>query len=288
MQTTRFLADDRGRFTANPSPGGYFRLSAHPPAGQPYLVPQVEFAWAKGAVKKLIDVNLPRGVLIRGKVTEAGTGKPLAGASVQYIPARNADHVLGGWQAVVASKEDGMYQIVVPPGKGYLFVYGPTADYVLETIGGRMIRDGQPGGVRHYAHNLIAYEVKAADPPREVNAALRPGKTVKGRLVGPDGQTVENAEIIAVLHFNYFHVMWRGDITVHARDGIFELHGLDPDKATRVSFLDAEHQWGATLDFSGKQAGEELTIRLQPCGQAKARFVGPGGKPVAIHSPYLE
>ena len=46
-------------------------------------------------------------------------------------------------------------------------------------------------------------------------------------------------------------------------------------------FLDADHEWGATVELSGKQAGEELTIRLQPCGQAKARFVGPDGKPVA-------
>ena len=288
MQTSRFLADDRGRFTANPSSGNYFRLSAYPPDGQPYLVPEVRFAWTKGAVNREMDVKLPRGVLVRGKVTAGGAGEPISGASVQYIAAKRPDNILGGWQAVVASKDDGSYQIVVPPGKGYLFVHGPTADYLLESIGGRTIHNGQPGGERHYAHDIIPYEVHAADPPHEIHSALRPGKTVKGRLVGPDGQTVDKAEIIAILHFNYFHINWRGDLTVHARDGAFELHGLDPEKATRVSFLDADHEWGATLDLSGKQAGEDLIIRLQPCGQAKARFVGPGGKPLARQSPHLE
>ncbi len=288
MQATRFLADDRGRFTANPLAGNYFRLSAYPPDGQPYLVPEVRFAWTKGAVKRVMDVKLPRGVLIRGKVTVGEAGEPMSGASVQYIAAKRPDNILGGWQTVVASKDGGLYQIVVPPGKGYLFVYGPTADYVLESIGGRTIHNGQPGGERHYAHDIIPYEVQAADPPHEIHSALRPGKTVKGRLVGPGGQTVDKAEIIAILHFNYFHIKWRGDLTVHARDGAFELHGLDPEKATRVSFLDADHEWGATLDLSGKQAGEDLTIRLQPCGQAKARFVGPGGKPLARQSPHLE
>jgi hypothetical protein len=186
-----------------------------------------------------------------------------------------------GWQAVVASHDDGSYQIAVPPGKGYLFVYGPTPDYILGSLGGRMIAYGQPGGERYYAHSIIAYEVKDGDPPRAIAVSLRPGKAVKGRLVGPEGLTIEKAEIISMLHFNYFHLNWRGDLTVHARDGSFELHGLDLDQPTRVSFLDADHQWGATVELSGKQAGEELTIQLQPCGQAKARFVGPDGKPLA-------
>ena len=38
---------------------------------------------------------------------------------------------------------------------------------------------------------------------------------------------------------------------------------------------------GRDLEVSGKQAGEEPTIRLQPCGKARARFVGPDGQPVA-------
>jgi hypothetical protein len=84
--------------------------------------------------------------------------------------------------------------------------------------------------------------------------------------------------------------MWLGHNFIHARDGRFELHGFDPEEATPVYFLDADHQWGAAVELSGKQAGEELTIRLQPCGQAKARFVGPGGKPIAKLGtfPYLE
>ncbi|MFI5453829.1 MAG: sigma-70 family RNA polymerase sigma factor [Isosphaerales bacterium] len=284
----RFRADDQGRFTANVQPGKYYRVQAFPPEGQPYLILRHEFEWTKGAVKKVVDVKLVRGVLIRGKVIERGTGRPLEGASVQYIASRNRGNLLDGWQGVVASRDDGSFQIVVSPGKGYLFVYGPTSGYILEAIGSRMLSYGQPGGERYYAHSIIPYEVKASDQPHEITASLRPGKTIKGRVIGPEGQTVEKAEIITTLHFNYFHLNWRGDLTVHVRDGSFELHGLDPERAARVSLLDADHQWGATVELSGKQADEELTIRLQPCGQAKARFVGPGGKPVANIFPHFE
>ncbi len=263
-------------------------MSAFPPEDQPYLAREDRFAWTKGTVKKSLDIQLPRGVLIRGKVTEQGAGRPLAGASVQYLAARKPDGVTDGWQAVVASTDDGSFQIVVLPGKGHLFVYGPTPDYVLEAIGSRLLYNGQPGGQRSYAHKIIPYEFKAGERPEAIAAALRPGKTVRGRIVGPQGQTVDKAEIVALLHFNYSHLEWRGDITVHARDGRFELHGLDPEKPVHADFLDADHEWGATIELSGKQAGEELTIRLQPCGTAKARFVGPDGKPVARIFPYFE
>jgi hypothetical protein len=260
---------------------------AYAPPGQPYLVPEVAFAWTKGAVKKALDIRLPRGVVISGKVAEAGTNHPLAGASIQFIPVRAkfGDSVLSGWQAMVAGRDDGSFQLAVPPSKGHLLVFGPTGDYVLGAIGANTLYRDRPGGQRYYAHAIIPYEVKAGDPPREVSAALRPGATIKGRVEGPDGQTVTDALIITTLHIEPISPHWRGDYQVKVRDGHFELHGLDLKGSARASVLDPDHEWGATLDLSGKQAGEDLPIRLQPCGRVKARFVGPDGKPIAKHRP---
>jgi RNA polymerase sigma factor (sigma-70 family) len=288
MVTFRYRADDQGRFTANPFPGSYFRVSAFAPEGQPYLVPQVEFAWTKGAVSKVIDIKLPRGILVRGKVTEQTTDRPVRSASVQYIPARNRDDLLGGWQATVASKDDGTYQITVPPGKGHLLIFGPTPDFVLNEIGSKRLYQGQPGGQRYYAHAIIPYEAKAGDQPHENSALLRPGVTIKGRVERPDGQAVNDASLITTLRIEATNPFWRGNYQIPIRDGRFEVHGLAPEGTTRVHILDAEHQWGASVELSGKQAGEDLTIRLQPCGRAKARFVGPDGKPVAKYRPHFE
>ena len=185
---TRFRADEQGRFTTNPYPGNYFGVSVFSPDGQPYLVPEERFAWTKGTVKKVMEIKVRRGVLIQGKVTVSGTGRPLSGASVQYIPAKNQADVVSGYQAVVASTDNGSFQIVVQPGKGHLFVYGPTSDYILETIGsGQMLRADQPGGWRDYAHRIIPYEFAAGRTPHEINVTLRPAKTIKGRAVGPMG-----------------------------------------------------------------------------------------------------
>jgi hypothetical protein len=189
---------------------------------------------------------------------------------------------------MVASREDGSFQVVVPPRKGHLLVFGPTLDYVSEEIGYTRLYGDKPGGPRYRAHAVIAYDVKASEAPREVAATLRPGATIKGRVEGPDGQTIADASIITTLHVEPMNPLWRSLGEIKVRDGRFELHGLDPKGSARISFLDASHEWGATVEVSGKEAGEDLTIRLQPCGLAKARFVGPDGKPIAKFQPIFE
>jgi RNA polymerase sigma factor (sigma-70 family) len=288
MVTFRYRTDDQGRFTANPFPGSYFRVNAFVPEGQPYLVPQVEFTWTKGAVSKLIDIKLPRGILIRGKVTEEPTARPVKNASVQYIPARQRDDLLSGWQAIVASKDDGSYQITVPPGKGHLLVFGPTPDFVLKEIGSNRLYQDKPGGQRYYAHAIIPYEAIAADQSPEISASLGRGLTIKGRVQGPDGQTVTEAFLLTRLLIKPTNPFWRGNQQTPVRDGRFEVHGLAPDGTTRVYILDAEHQWGASVDLTGNQAGGDLTIRLERCGQARARFVGPDRRPLAKYQPHFE
>ncbi len=274
--TSKFRADGEGRFEVNPHPGESFRVRADPREGQPYRVGQEAFAWIKGTVKKEIDIKLPRGVLIQGKVTEEGTGRPVAGAIVKSLRRSRS------FDTVAVSKDDGAFQLVEAPGKGYLLVLGPTSNYVPEEIGGGTIyASGQPGGMRFWAHGIMPYEALADERPHELTVTLRPGKTLHGRVVGPAGETVEDAVILSRQQIDPTNLVWLDHDLIHARDGRFVLPGFDAKKATTVYFLDADHEWGAAVEFSGEQAGEEQTIQLQPCGQAKARFLDPSGKPVA-------
>ncbi len=283
--TSKFRADDEGRFQVNPHPGESFRVRAHPREGQPYLVGQEEFAWIKGTVKKEIVIKLPPGVLIQGKVTEEGTGRPVAGAIVKSLRRSRR------FETVVLSKDDGSFQLVEAPGKGYLLVLGPTLNYVPEEIGGgTLYASGQPGGMRFCAHGIMPYEAMAGGRPHELTVTLRPGKTLHGRVVGPAGETVLDAVILSRQQIDSTNLVWLDHNLIHARDGRFVLPGFDAKKATTVYFLDADHEWGAAVEFSGKQAGEEQTIHLQPCGQARARFLDPTGKPVANFQvwPYFQ
>jgi RNA polymerase sigma factor (sigma-70 family) len=287
VDVSRVPTDADGRFRANASVRDRFGVHAYPPADQPYLVATIAVDWTKGLVKKQLDFKLTRGVVISGKVTEQGTGRPLSGSSILFVPVNGPAGVESKWDAIVPSAADGFFRIVVPSGKGHLLVFGPTGDYVHEVIGRRALMEGLPGGERWYAHKIIPYEVKAGDPPHSVMAALRPGKTLRARVVGPDGLPVTDAVIITRLHIEPINPFWRGDWS-RVRDGFVELHGLDPENSVLVYFLDSEHECGAAVELTGKQADHEMTIKLEPGGSARARFVGLSGKPVADFHPHLE
>jgi hypothetical protein len=285
-------ADADGRFRINANPGKWFTISAHPPAGEPYLAVEQRFRWEAGKIKNRRDLKLPRGVLVRGKVAEAGSGKPIAGAAVQYYPRRDGKgnvpkDVITGWQGIEQSGPDGTFHIAVLPGQSHLFISGPTNDYIHEVIGSNVLYSGKPGGSRYYPDALVKLDLPAQVGPQDVAVKLRRGVTVKGTLVGPDGQAVTGKSLmICRLHVTALSPYWR--FPVEVRDGRFELHGLDPEKSYPVSFLEQERHWGATVQLSGKQAGEAVTVRLQPCGKATARFVMADGKPAVGNHPMIE
>jgi RNA polymerase sigma factor (sigma-70 family) len=285
-------ADARGRFRINPLPGQHFSVTAYAPDGEPYLALRTEFRWPRAALKHQLDLELPRGVLVRGKITEGGSGAAVAGATVQFVPrTANNPHlrpdVPTGWEASVVSAADGTFAICVLPGPGHLVVHGPTPDYVLAAMGYRKLVDDLPGGRRQYAHAFVPLDLQPGAAPHEAAVTLRRGATVRGRVVGPDGKPVAEGLMVSRLHIDPLAGYWRGRPEA-VRDGRFELHGLDPDGTYPVYFLDARNKLGATVELSGKQAGQEVSVRLAPCGSAATRLVDAGGKPLAGRQVALE
>ena len=280
-----FEADADGRFRGNPLSADRYEVSVTAPEGQPNLGVSKMFNWPKGAVEYPLDLALPRGVMIRGKVAEDGTDNPVAGARISFWTRRTAGSRSNAANGRAASGSDGSFQLAVQPSPGYLIVLGPSDDYVLREIDENMVSRGEPGGRRYYAHTFIARDVKPDSQSLVVNVILRPATTVSGRVVGPDGEPIQNAWMISRLCLfpsSYAWLSWRAHYHGSVKSGRFEIHGLDPDAEVPVYFLDPTHKLGATSDFSGKSAaGGSVTVRLQPCGAAKARVVDASGKPIA-------
>jgi hypothetical protein len=257
-------------------------LRVFPAEGEPYLPVTQEITWPRAAIKHEVEVKVPRGLLVRGKVTEAGSGQPIAGAGIQYIPREtdNPNLIPNGvmrWGNVPASKADGSFQIVVPPGPGHLLVSGPGRDFIHEEIGSSVLSDGKPGGARVYPDGFVKLDLAPKAEPKEMSITLRRGVTVEGRLLDPDGKPVARAQMVCRL----LRTALPSNSNTEVRDGVFALHGCDPEKEYPVLFLDAEHDWGAAVTLKGKQAGREpVTIRLSRCGRAAMRFVDGDGKPL--------
>jgi RNA polymerase sigma factor (sigma-70 family) len=284
-------ADGQGHFRLNPYAGKYFTVAAYTPDGKPYLTVRKQVQWAQGAVKQRLNLKLPRGVLIQGTVLEAVSGKPLAGASVQYIP-RNANNpnyredVVTGWEGIVVTGTEGVFRITALPGPGHLLVSGPTLDFIHAEIGANMIYSGTPGGIRFSPDAVVKLDFSPKISTQKVTVRLHRGVTVKGKLVRPDGKPVAEALMMCRLHVNPLSLFWRFPQKV--RDGRFELHGCDPKASYPVYFLDAKNKWGASVTLAAKQAGKPLIVRLLPCGKATARLVDPTAKPWVNVFPWLE
>src|SRR5262249_23675394 len=132
----------------------------------------------------------------------------------------------------------------------------------------------------HYPDAVVALNLKPEMRSHQADVHLRRGVTVKGRLVGPDGQPVKKALMLCESYIpEDYHL--NPAYPLEVRDGKFELRGCDLDNAVPVYFLDAKNQLGAVIKLSGKDAAaKDFIVRLQPTGQAKAHFVDDKGKPL--------
>jgi RNA polymerase sigma factor (sigma-70 family) len=290
----RTETDDDGRFRAvipGTSPTASL-LRVQAPDGSPYLIALKRVEWPSGAVEQTVDVALTRGVVIRGKVVEEGTGRPIAGAALQYMGRSQRQSERAELQDTVRTGPDGSCELVVRPEPGTLFVMGTTEDYVLQMIGEQMAREGRPGGFPWYAHAIIACDLKPGTDTRDISVVLRRGATVKARVIGPDSKPIPTAEVWSRLVLEPSHQPWRqfrGRFHGAVHDGHYQLHGLAPDAKVPVFFFDSNNKLGATATFSVEAAKDGLiTVRLEPWGTATGRLVDPAGKPLARYpDPYL-
>ena len=278
-----FETDAEGRCRVNSRPSdGIYNVWAYPPDREPYLIDHNRINWPKGALEQSLELKLPRGVLIRGKVTEEG-GKPITEAAVVFSSRGEVRNPTGGTFAFTAS--DGSFQLGALPGPGYLSIKGPSEDYMFRAIGYRMAAEGQPGGRRIYSHAHIPLDPKLDIDSEQLNVVLHRGATVKGQVVGPDGQPVRDAWMISRIILDPRSGVWSswtGRLHGKAREGRFEIHGLDPEAETAVYFLEPKRKLGGVLNLKGKPStGAPIVVRVEPCGTARARFVDPRGKPVA-------
>ena len=283
---SEFETDEEGRYRANPRTASRFEVLATAPDGRPNLGLSTKFDWPKGAIDYSVDLALPRGALIHGRVVEEKSGKPVAGARI-YFAGRRADiATILGERGIAESDSDGAFQLTAWLGPGFLTVLGPTDDYVLRAEDGdRLIADGTTGHRRYYAHAFIPCHPKTAGDRVEVQVGLRRGVSVSGQVVGPDHQPIRDAVMISHLFLQPLPkaaLMWSAHNHGSVKNGGFDLRGLDPDAETAVYFFDPVHELGATVNFPGKSPAEgAVVVELQHCGSARARLVNREGKPVA-------
>jgi RNA polymerase sigma factor (sigma-70 family) len=273
LDRTTTRTDEQGRFRLPLALGDSVRLQILPPAGIPYLGVTQSVRLPRGTVKHSLEITLPRGVPLRGRVTEQDSGEAIDQAEIYFRPLRDNNprrrtNLLVGEDYPVFSDPDGGYHLVLPPQPGHLLMRRPGLGLIERPVSRAELYSGKPdpdrrfdgilGGERLYFHTVHFLDVQPTDEPRELALTPRRGVTLRGRVVGPDGKAVNRAVLFCggdllagqqnVLGFSQLY----NDLgcAVMLEGGRFELRGCDPMKTYRLFFLDNPRSDGSTAAFA--------------------------------------
>ena len=131
--------DASGRFRAAGAAGETFWVTACPDAGSGYLpLLTRDNRWPVGAKVLSVNLSLPKGRVIRGRVVEGQEGQPVAAASVIYQPGPDNSLDRGDYDFdnPILTDKNGQFALTALPGPGLLAVEGPTSDYIRVALTG--------------------------------------------------------------------------------------------------------------------------------------------------------
>jgi hypothetical protein len=284
--------DRAGLYRVRPFPGQRLEAWVYPPRDMPYLALRHQLPWPGDAVEHhQADLSLPRGILVRGTVQEARSGRPVPEAAVRFEwsykdnPFRAQAQARRGvqWQIRDArTGPAGTFSLALPPGPGHLLVKAADPDFVhVETSLGRLL-DGRKGGTPYFPDALVPLQLQPTDKTQKLAIRLRRGVTLRGRVVGHDGKPVPSALLLAPTYVPQ-GLEVRGD-TLPVRAGRFELPGCAPGGKVTVWFYDPKKKEGAVAHLTAK-AGAEPVVRLAPCVSARLLLLDRTG--AAVGQPRL-
>ncbi len=308
VQTTaRFGNPSRYNKTTTDIQGAY-RLSGVPPQtefgaeqdvlaapkdGPPY-VPEVQHVGGgHGPGPIRIDFALKRGAWARGRVIDKSTGKPVAWAWVSYYILEDNPHLKDYLQYGTVQDsfpfhagENGEFKIAVLPGRGILgarfsfgngtYRYGVGIDKIRglkasskETVLAR------PRMLEWRNFNtLVEVDPKEGEASITTDIVLDRGRTLKVKLVGPDGEPVAGALMMGA------EDRWEAWSDQPLPSADFEVHSLGSDAKRGLLFYHEAKQLAGAYVIKPDEASP-VTVRLEPCGALTGRLVDAGGLPQA-------
>jgi hypothetical protein len=143
------------------------------------------------------------------------------------------------------------------------------AGVIPVAVRGRFSAPRRLEGHRYNALVLVSPDPLAGELARDIE--LRPAKTLAGRVIGPDGESLEGAIAFGL-------TVTPGAKKLSGADFLAE--GLSPGRPRAVSFYHRGRGLGKVLTVRGDEV-RSLTVRLEPCGQVIGRLLDKAGHPVA-------
>jgi len=289
----RTTSDGKGRYRLTGMPiGKGNELLAVPPLGQPYLMSKKTVDVTPGDDSLQADFELKRGVLIRGRVTDAKTGAAVRYCTVDYYVLHNNPYYKeapgfdGAFEVVgpYMTDQEGRYAVPGLPGRSIVAVRvfpKSLTDYPLRAGVEKIPELSKAGGSYNKLapaplHLGITNALSLVDPAEgaetfELNFQLDPGQMLTGTVLDPEGKPLNGAHYRGATELG----SWR--LLDSAR---FSVNGYRPDKPRTLVLVHLERKLSGTVVLQDEQKGT-LTVQLQPCASVTGRLLDGDGKPLA-------
>jgi hypothetical protein len=283
-------AQGRYRLTGLPKATAY-RLFVEPVPGQPY--PEASFRTPANATWPepiRFDMTLKRGVLVRGRVTDKSTGRPVPGLVAAYTFADNphAGEFPGyadGSRNYAPIGDDGRYEVVALPGRGIIACVTNIGRY-RRGVGAKAITRGfEPIGNTSGGFNTLPgmcmideYHILAeVDLDTKAEAATRdlqvePGRTLTIHVVDPEGRPLGGTKAWGLSDVAQAFAFPQDSPAI-------EVYALDPLEPRRVTIAHEGRKLVGSAFIKGDEAGP-LTVRLQPQATIAGRVLDEDGQPL--------
>ncbi len=226
------------------------------------------------------DIALKRAILVRGRVTDKATGRPVPG----YVGAysfRDDPHVRdypgfeGSIIQYVPLKDDGRFEVVALPGRGIITGFSDPRRYRLG-VGAAAIQGSQYFNTLPISTYREQYHVFAAvdlDPKvgsATVDLQVDPGKSLTIQVADPEGKPLIPTRVTGAGAGPQREKEWDTPAV--------EVRALDPSEPRRVTISHDGRKLVGSVYLKGDEAGP-LTVRLQPWGTITGRIVDEDGQP---------
>jgi beta-lactamase regulating signal transducer with metallopeptidase domain len=285
------LCDDRtdesGRFELRNLPR---RKRAHyvgvrGPSGSDWLPTLVEVLPEPTLAPIEVRIEVRRGVLVRGRVTDPTTGAGVP-CRVDFMPYPENPNARAAKWGITASTSglDGRYSIAVLPGPGVLTIAaGGDVHFCTARPKDFQRKPGRSGYVTFGGgempasfFNEVRYlDLAAGSKPQTIDVALRRGHALELRITDSAGLPVPRCLVFGITANSISYEPIEG-----ARVGLV---ALDSEEKRRVFVLAPESRGARVLDLTGEESGT-LEVKLEPCGWIVARLLDDEGKPCANRS----
>jgi RNA polymerase sigma factor (sigma-70 family) len=266
-----------------------YTLTVTPPANMPLIGRSVNLPDASNSLDPIhADVELPRGVIVTGRVSDKATGKGVESAvSFIALPGNPlyTNNALGNLYLGASTDPDGRFRLVTIPGPGVLQAQ---VSGTRETSNGVRLhpypinrykaaefdaafrkRVKQPDQFFQFANACKILDLKEGGDAVTCELVVDPGKTLAVHIEDPDGKPLAGTIASGVT------VMPLGAISLKDADCL--VYALDPEKPRRLVLLHPERQLAAVVTLRGDEKGP-LTVRLGRTGTLLGRLLDQDGQ----------